>query len=93
MDAAALRPARRGAIVPERVARNRRAVAWWLLGLAGLVLAMVVLGGITRLNHAGLSMVDWRPLVGVLPPFGEEAWQTLFADYKRFPNIRNSIRA
>ena len=37
----------------------------------GLVLAMVVLGGITRLNHAGLSIVDWRPLVGVLPPFGE----------------------
>ena len=56
--------------------------------LAGLVLAMVVLGGITRLNHAGLSIVDWRPLVGVLPPFGEEAWQTLFADYKRFPEYQ-----
>ena len=65
-----------------------RAVAWWLLGLAGLVLAMVVLGGVTRLNHAGLSMVDWRPLVGVLPPFGEEAWQALFADYKRFPEYQ-----
>ena len=88
MDTAALRPARRGAIAPERVARNRRAVAWWLLGLAGLVLAMVVLGGITRLNHAGLSIVDWRPLVGVLPPFGEEAWQALFADYKRFPEYQ-----
>ena len=49
---------------------------------------MVVLGGITRLNHAGLSIVDWRPLVGVLPPFGEEAWQTLFADYKRFPEYQ-----
>ena len=49
---------------------------------------MVVLGGITRLNHAGLSIVDWRPLVGVLPPFGEEAWQALFADYKRFPEYQ-----
>ena len=88
VDAAALRPARRGGIAPERVPRNRRAVAWWLLGLAGLVLAMVVLGGVTRLNHAGLSIVDWRPLVGVLPPFGEEAWQTLFADYKRFPEYQ-----
>ena len=92
MDAAALRPARRGAIAPERVARNRRAIAWWLLGLAGLVLAMVVLGGITRLNHAGLSIVDWRPLVGVLPPFGEEAWQALFADYKRFPEYQEINR-
>ena len=92
MDAAALRPARRGAVAPEIVARNRRAVAWWLLGLAGLVLAMVVLGGITRLNHAGLSIVDWRPLVGVLPPFGEEAWQALFADYKRFPEYQEINR-
>ena len=92
MDAAALRPARRGAVALERVARNRRAVAWWLLALAGLVLAMVVLGGITRLNHAGLSIVDWRPLVGVLPPFGEEAWQALFADYKRFPEYQEINR-
>ena len=49
---------------------------------------MVVLGGVTRLNHAGLSIVDWRPLVGVLPPFGEEAWQALFADYQRFPEYQ-----
>ena len=77
MHAAALPPA-----------RQRRAVAWWLLGLAGLVLTMVVLGGITRLNHAGLSMVDWRPLVGALPPIGEDAWQALFADYRRFPEYR-----
>ena len=92
MDAAALRPARRGGIAPDRVAHNRRAIAYWLLVLAGLVLAMVVLGGITRLNHAGLSIVDWRPLVGVLPPFGEEAWQALFADYQRFPEYQEINR-
>jgi len=72
--------------------RSRRAIAHWLLALAGLVLAMVVLGGITRLHHAGLSIVDWRPLVGVLPPFGEEAWRALFADYKRFPEYREINR-
>ena len=92
VDAAALRPARRGGIASERVARQRRAVAFWLLALAGLVLAMVVLGGITRLHHAGLSIVDWRPLVGVLPPFSEEAWQVLFADYKRFPEYQEINR-
>ena len=88
MDAAALRPARRGGVASDARSRQRRAVACWLLALAGLVLAMVVLGGITRLNHAGLSIVDWRPLMGVLPPFGEDAWQALFADYKRFPEYR-----
>ena len=79
-------------MAPDRITRDRRAVACWLLALAGLVLAMVVLGGITRLNHAGLSIVDWRPLVGVLPPFGEEAWQALFADYKRFPEYQEINR-
>ena len=92
MDVAALRPARRSGIAPERAARSRHAVVCWLLTLAGLVLAMVVLGGITRLHHAGLSIVDWRPLVGVLPPFGEEAWQALFADYKRFPEYQEINR-
>ena len=91
MDAAALRPARHGG-ASDAHARQQRAVACWLLALAGLVLAMVVLGGITRLNHAGLSIVDWRPLVGVLPPFGEDAWQALFADYKRFPEYQEINR-
>ena len=93
MDAAALRPARSGGITSDRLARDRRAVACWLLALAGLVLVMVVLGGITRLSHAGLSIVDWRPLVGVLPPFGEEAWQAVFADYKRFPEYQEINRS
>ena len=92
MDAAALRPARRGGVASDVRSRQRRAVACWLLALAGLVLAMVVLGGITRLNHAGLSIVDWRPLMGVLPPFGEDTWQALFADYKRFPEYQEINR-
>ncbi len=88
MDAAALRPVRRDGAASDAVVRQRRAVACWLLALAGLVLAMVVLGGITRLHHAGLSMVDWRPLVGIVPPFGTDAWEALFADYKRFPEYQ-----
>ena len=89
MHAAALRPFRRNGIATGApAARPQRAVAWWLLALAGLVLAMVVLGGVTRLNHAGLSMVDWRPLVGILPPFGDEVWQALFAGYKCFPEYQ-----
>ena len=51
-------------------ARNR-AVAQWLLLCCGLVFAMVVLGGFTRLTGSGLSMVDWRPIMGILPPLSD----------------------
>ena len=64
---------------------NRRAIARWLLVIAAMVFAMVVLGGVTRLTESGLSIVDWRPLVGWLPPLSEAGWQELFERYKAFP--------
>ncbi len=78
----------RTATRPADSAAVPRAVALWLFGLAGLVLAMVVLGGVTRLTHSGLSMVDWRPLVGAVPPLSEAAWEALFARYKAFPEYQ-----
>lgn len=62
-----------------------RPVAIWLLFCAALVFLMVVVGGLTRLTHSGLSIVDWRPITGWLPPLDEAAWQTAFDNYKRFP--------
>ena len=71
------------------VAENRdRSVAIWLLICCGLVFGMVVLGGFTRLTGSGLSMVDWRPLMGVLPPLSEEAWQRVFAMYQQSPEFQ-----
>ncbi len=67
---------------------SQRAVALWLLIVAALIFAMVVLGGVTRLTHSGLSMVEWRPLTGWLPPFGEAAWQAEFEHYKQFPEYQ-----
>lgn len=67
---------------------SQRAVALWLLIVAALIFAMVVLGGVTRLTHSGLSMVEWRPLTGWLPPFGEAAWQAEFEHYKQYPEYR-----
>ena len=67
---------------------SQRAVALWLLIVAALIFAMVVLGGVTRLTHSGLSMVEWRPLTGWLPPFGEAAWQAAFEHYKQYPEYR-----
>src|SRR5712691_11113074 len=65
-----------------------RAVAYWLLACCALVLAMVVVGGITRLTHSGLSIVEWQPIVGTLPPLDEGAWQETFLKYQQTPEYR-----
>jgi len=64
---------------------GRRAVALWLLACAALVFAMVVVGGITRLTHSGLSIVEWQPIVGTIPPLDEVQWQETFARYQQTP--------
>ncbi len=66
---------------------QNRTVAIWLLICCGLVFAMVVLGGFTRLTGSGLSMVDWRPLMGWLPPMSEAEWQRVFDLYQQSPEF------
>jgi cytochrome c oxidase assembly protein subunit 15 len=65
-----------------------RAVAVWLLVVAAFILAMVVVGGATRLTGSGLSITEWKPIMGALPPMGESAWQTAFAKYQQIPQYR-----
>ena len=65
-----------------------RAVAAWLLVCALAVAAMVVVGGITRLTHSGLSMVEWQPLVGTIPPLSDADWQTVFEKYRQTPEYK-----
>ncbi|MDP6979897.1 MAG: COX15/CtaA family protein [Myxococcota bacterium] len=60
----------------------------WLWLLFATVFSMVLVGGITRLTESGLSMVDWRPVMGVLPPIGEAAWNEAFDAYKTSPQYR-----
>ena len=62
-------------------------LAIWLLICCGLVFAMVVLGGVTRLTGSGLSMTDWRPLMGWLPPFSDAQWQHVFTLYQQTPEF------
>ena len=66
---------------------NRR-VATWLLICCALVFAMVVLGGVTRLTGSGLSMADWRPVTGVLPPLNDADWQKTFELYQQTPEFQ-----
>ena len=73
-------------------AAGGRPVAVWLLVCAALVLLTIVVGGLTRLTHSGLSMVDWRPVTGWLPPLDEAAWRAAFESYKRFPEYRELNR-
>jgi cytochrome c oxidase assembly protein subunit 15 len=62
-----------------------RAVRFWLLGVAALVIATVLVGGATRLTESGLSIVEWKPVTGVLPPRSEAAWQAEFEKYQAIP--------
>ena len=57
----------------------------WLFALAGLVLLMVSLGGATRLTGSGLSITEWKPIVGTLPPLSDADWQEAFRKYQQIP--------
>jgi cytochrome c oxidase assembly protein subunit 15 len=67
---------------------TRRSVAIWLFVCAALVYAIWVVGGITRLTHSGLSIVQWQPLVGALPPLSDKAWAALFDQYRATPEFK-----
>ena len=64
---------------------SHRAVGVWLWCVAALVFAMVVVGGATRLTESGLSIVEWKPVTGVVPPLSTDDWQAEFAKYKTIP--------
>lgn len=68
-----------------RTRTRPRLVAWWLLSVAGLVWIMVAIGGATRLTGSGLSIMEWAPLSGTLPPLNEAEWQRLFDLYRTVP--------
>ncbi len=65
-----------------------RAVALWLLVCAAFTFAMVMVGGITRLTESGLSIVEWQPIVGALPPLSDADWQALYSKYQATPQYQ-----
>jgi cytochrome c oxidase assembly protein subunit 15 len=83
MDSALTQPA----VVTGPTARPL-AIANWLLGVAALVFLMVVVGGITRLTESGLSITEWNPIRGAIPPLTHEQWQHAFDLYKATPEFR-----
>jgi heme a synthase len=64
------------------------AVRWWLVSIAALIGIMVLVGGATRLTESGLSIVEWKPVTGALPPLNQEQWTQAFEAYKTIPQYR-----
>ncbi|OHC67858.1 MAG: heme A synthase [Rhodocyclales bacterium GWA2_65_20] len=66
----------------------RRQVAVWLFICAAMVFATLVVGGVTRLTHSGLSIVEWQPIVGTIPPLNQSEWEATFDKYKQTPEYQ-----
>ena len=66
----------------------RRQVAAWLLLCCAMIFAMVILGGATRLTGSGLSMVEWDPIFGVVPPLNQQEWEEVFSKYRESPEYQ-----
>lgn len=66
-------------------AQSHSAVRIWLYILAGLVIAMIAVGGATRLTGSGLSITEWKPVTGAIPPLTEQAWMAEFEKYRQIP--------
>ncbi len=75
-------------VTKDRRAQRSSLVALWLLFVSFLVLAMVVVGGATRLTGSGLSITQWKPITGAIPPLSHEAWLRTFALYQATPQYR-----
>lgn len=67
---------------------QQKTTAYWLLFVAFMVLMMAVIGAITRLTESGLSIVEWQPLIGVIPPLSDADWQDVFAQYQQTPEYQ-----
>ncbi|HEY4472102.1 MAG TPA: COX15/CtaA family protein [Stellaceae bacterium] len=73
---------------PAEAAAPLRTVAIWLLGCCAMIFAMVVIGGITRLTLSGLSITEWQPVTGILPPLSAAGWAAEFEKYRHIPQYR-----
>lgn len=73
---------------PKTLLNSSKWVGYWLIGTSGLVFGIVVLGGLTRLTESGLSITEWRPVTGTLPPMNQQEWEEEFEKYKESPEFK-----
>ena len=77
---------------PHPASSRRPYVRAWLYAVAALMVVTLVVGGATRLTESGLSIVEWKPVTGALPPLSQDAWQAEFAKYRQIPQYRELNR-
>jgi cytochrome c oxidase assembly protein subunit 15 len=82
-------PRSKGAAAPVRPLAAGRAVGLWLLALCAMVMIMVMLGGVTRLTDSGLSIMEWKPIMGTLPPLSDSDWEEVFALYRQIAEYKH----
>ena len=63
-------------------------VGYWLMAITGLIYAVIVVGGVTRLTESGLSITEWKPVSGIIPPLSREEWEEEFTKYKATPEFK-----
>src|SRR5215470_14103597 len=71
--------------IPHPQTTSLRPVRAWLVVVAGLIALMVLVGGATRLTESGLSITEWKPVTGTLPPLSQAVWEQAFEAYKQIP--------
>ncbi|MHA1552997.1 MAG: COX15/CtaA family protein, partial [Alphaproteobacteria bacterium] len=79
---------RNRSVMPAMAGHGLRAVRIWLIVVALMVIAMIVVGGATRLTDSGLSITEWKPIHGVVPPLNAVQWEEEFAKYREIPEFR-----
>ncbi|SFQ95700.1 heme A synthase [Poseidonocella sedimentorum] len=84
----AAKPTPQGGMIDAGRGGARRGIRLWLMALFALVVAMILVGGLTRLTDSGLSITEWKPVTGALPPMSAEAWETEFAKYREIPEYQ-----
>ncbi|WP_417248886.1 heme A synthase [Celeribacter sp.] len=77
-----------GGLIEKGGKGARRGIRLWLMVLFALVMLMIAVGGLTRLTDSGLSITEWKPVTGALPPMSHEAWQTEFEKYQQIPEYQ-----
>src|SRR5689334_7493723 len=70
------------------VMKSNRPILLWLYACCGMIFVMALLGAITRLTESGLSITDWAPVTGALPPLNEAEWNKAFAAYQQIPQYQ-----
>ncbi len=87
-DDSAAQPAAQPGMIDRGRKGARRGIRVWLMGLFALVVVMIVVGGLTRLTDSGLSITEWRPITGALPPMNAAEWESEFAKYKEIDEFQ-----